>query len=165
MNRNSNRENSDIKSLVEGLVSEHETRDPYTLCKELGVYVLHQPLVDIRGFFQFEDGVSIIHIREGLSEHADRFVCAHELGHCFLHTGLNRIFMDNRTFMETSRFENRADEFACLLLYGPNPLLREPELYDWQLADCLNVPAGRVRERLAELGVDPEIRNHSFLKP
>lgn len=143
----------DTKLLVSRLVAEHGTRNPYTICKNLEIVILRSPLLETRGFYQCEDEVGIIHIAEGLTAWADEFVCAHELGHAILHKGLNRIFMDSRTFMVPGKYENSADKFACNLLFSEPPLLRESALYDWQLAECLNVSTCNLNARLIELGV------------
>ena len=142
----------DIIALVQRLVQTHKTTSPYVLCKNMGIYVLRGPLYEMRGFFQVENDVQIIHIANDLSPWADAFVCAHELGHCFMHAGLNRVFLDSRTFMVPSRYEDAADKFACQLLYAQTPLMHYDTLYDWQLADCLNVPVRHVEARLLELG-------------
>ncbi len=47
---------------------------------------------------------------------SEMFVCAHELGHMFLHKKANAIFMDSRTQLTTSKYENEADQFAADLL-------------------------------------------------
>lgn len=141
----------EIKRLVEQLCFTYDTRDPFELCRSFGIFTLRSPLIDIRGFYQREAGVSIIHIAEGLSEWEDRFVCAHELGHCFLHPGLNRVFLDIGTLTETSRLETDADEFACRLLFGVPPELSGFELSYRQISECLNIPEDRVRERIERL--------------
>lgn len=140
-----------INCMVTGLTTAHKTHDPYRMCRELGIYVLYHPLLEMRGFAQIEDGVRIVHIAAGLPEWVDAFVCAHELGHLLLHGGMNRLFMDSRTFMRASKYEEEADRFACRLLYT-NAASTETTVLDWQIAECLNVPVAAVRRRLAQFG-------------
>ena len=138
---------------AERIVRKHGTRDPYTLCKYEGVTVISHDLSDIRGYYIEPYGVPIISLSNGLSELARCFVCAHELGHHIYDQGLNRTFMDLYTYMLPSVFENRADLFAYHLLFGESPLQCELDVFDWQLADCLNVDLSRLDSRLIELGV------------
>ena len=107
----------DIKSLAEKLVRKFGTRDPFKIAEALGYIVLYTPLVGVRGFYQHLKRCNIIYLDPELDEATARFVCAHELGHSILHRGLNRIFMDTRTFMVSSRYETEADHFAADLLY------------------------------------------------
>ncbi|MCQ5203515.1 ImmA/IrrE family metallo-endopeptidase [Mordavella massiliensis] len=51
-----------------------------------------------------------------LSDQEKLFVCAHELGHMLLHKKANAIFMDSRTQLNTTKYENEADRFAMSLL-------------------------------------------------
>ena len=143
----------DIERLVGCLLAEHRTRDPLEICSNLDIAVFRRQLLGFRGLMQTVDGVTVIQIAEELTERAAAFVCAHELGHFLLHSGLNRVFLDSHTLFAPSKFENRADKFAFTLLYGAPPLLREDTLYDWQIADCLNIDAKDVGGRLIELEI------------
>lgn len=107
----------DIKRLAERLVDKHGTRDPFRIAKELGYTIIYTPLVGVRGFYQYLKPCHIIYLDSELDEATARFVCAHELGHSFLHRGLNRIFMDTRTFIITGRYETEANQFEELQPY------------------------------------------------
>lgn len=138
---------------VNKLLAEHETRDPFVITKNLGIHILRTPLVNVRGFYIQENDVDFIHVSESLDERPAKFVCAHELGHYFLHNGLNRVFMDRYTYMIPNRFEDEADHFAAQLLYSEPPMFDEETMTDYQLADCLNVPVCNVNTRMVELGI------------
>lgn len=112
----------DIKSCAEKLVRRCGTRNPFQIADELGYVVIYTPLVGVRGFYQYLKRCRIIYIDSDLNDMSARFVCAHELGHSKLHQGNNRIFMDSRTFMVTSRFETEANRFAVDLLYSDDEL-------------------------------------------
>lgn len=133
----------DIKSLVEKLVRKYGTRDPFKIAAELGYIVLYTPLVGVRGFYQYLKRCHIIYLAPELDEATARFVCAHELGHSILHRGLNRIFMDTRTFLVSSRYETEADRFAVDLLFD-----------DYDLQDLLTFP---VSAAAASMGVSEEL--------
>ena len=112
----------DIKRLAERLVDKHGTRDPFRIADALDYTIIYTPLVGVRGFYQYLKRCHIIYLDSELDEATARFVCAHELGHSFLHRGLNRIFMDTRTFIITGRYETEANQFAVDLIYSDEEL-------------------------------------------
>ena len=112
----------DIKRLAERLVDKHGTRDPFRIAEELGYTIIHTPLVGVRGFYQYLKRCHIIYLDSELDEATARFVCGHELGHSILHRGLNRIFMDTRTFIVTGRYETEANQFSVDLIYSDEEL-------------------------------------------
>lgn len=133
----------DIKSLAEKLVRKFGTRDPFSIAKKLGYTIIYTPLVGVRGFYQYLKRCHIIYLDPELDEATARFVCAHELGHSLLHRGLNRIFMDTRTLMVSSRYEIEADRFAANLLYD-----------DYDLQNLLDFP---VSTAATSMGVSEEL--------
>lgn len=141
-----------IVQLVGSTIAEHETRDPFSICQNLEIIVQRHPLVDLRGYCRYSNGRPVITLHNELTKQAERFVCAHELGHYMLHKRINRVFMDSYTYMEPGRYENEADKFAVQLLFGGPPLYQEP-ISQWDMADMLNVPACNVDTRLIELGI------------
>ena len=106
----------DIKRKVNQLVRLFGTRDPFEMIKGMNVILVFYPLEGVRGFYQYFKRNNIIYIDESLSRHDQRFVCAHERGHMFLHKRSNALFMDTRTQFNTSRYELEADRFAVNLL-------------------------------------------------
>ena len=136
----------DIKSLAEKLVRKYGTRAPFKIAEALGYIVLYAPLVGVRGFYQYLKRCHIIYLDPELDEDTARFVCAHELGHSLLHRGINRIFMDTRTFLVSSRYETEADQFAADLLYD-----------DYDLQDLLTFP---LPTAAASMGVSEELATY-----
>lgn len=106
----------DIKRLVNSLVRKHKTRDPFEIVENLNAIVVFHPLQGVRGFYQYFQRNNIIYIDKTLSEHEQRLVCAHELGHMLLHKKSNAIFMDSRTQLNTTKYEIEADRFAMNLI-------------------------------------------------
>lgn len=104
--------------IVETLVQKFGTRDPFKIADALGYTLIYTPLIGIRGFYQHIQRCKLIYLDDAMSEDEARFVCAHELGHALLHNGYNRIFMDTKTHMVTSRYERDANRFAVELLFG-----------------------------------------------
>lgn len=119
----------ETKCLANSLVQKYGTRDPFKIADVLGYTIIYTPLVGVRGFYQYIKRCHIIYMDNSLEDNVAGFVCAHELGHSFLHQGYNRIFMDTRTFMVTSRYETEADHFAADLIYD-----------DYDLQDYLGFP-------------------------
>ena len=111
-----------IKRLAEKLVERFGTRDPFKIAEELGYTIIYTPLVGVRGFYQYLKRCHIIYLDSELDEATARFVCGHELGHSILHRGLNRIFMDTRTFIVTGRYETEANQFSVDLIYSDEEL-------------------------------------------
>lgn len=112
----------DIKRLAERLVDKHGTRNPFRIAEELGYTIIYTPLVGVRGFYQYLKRCHIIYLDSELDEATARFVCGHELGHSLMHQGLNRIFMDTRTFIVTGRYETEANQFSVDLIYSDEEL-------------------------------------------
>ena len=118
----------DIKRKVNQLVRLFDTRDPFEMIKGMNVILVFYPLDGVRGFYQYFKRNNIIYIDESLSRHDQQFVCAHELGHMFLHKRSNALFMDTRTQFNTSKYELEADKFAVNLLI-PDFILDEHHDY------------------------------------
>ena len=113
----------DSKALAARLSKKYETRDPFRLADELGFIVVFAPLVEMRGFQQRVKRQNIIYINDDLDEQQQCLVCAHEMGHHFMHRGMNRIFMNLNTQFVTQRFENEANLFSLELIYTDEELL------------------------------------------
>lgn len=124
----------DIKRKVNQLVRLFGTRDPFEMIKGVNVILVFYPLDGVRGFYQYFKRNNIIYIDESLSRHDQQFVCAHELGHMFLHKRSNALFMDTRTQFNTSRYELEADKFAVNLLISDSVLREYPDYSTDQLS-------------------------------
>lgn len=124
----------DIKRKVNQLVRLFGTRDPFEMIKGMDVILVFYPLDGVRGFYQYFKWNNIIYIDESLSRHDQQFVCAHELGHMFLHKRSNALFMDTRTQFNTSRYELEADKFAVNLLISDSVLREYPDYSTDQLS-------------------------------
>ena len=99
-------------NIANSTVKKYNTRDPFQIAKEKNVILVYAPLVDIRGFYQYFQRQHIICIDQNLPEHQKKFVCAHELGHMLMHKSSNTVYMDTKTFLNTNKFENEANELT-----------------------------------------------------
>ncbi len=112
----------DSKALAVRLSKKYETRDPFRLADEIGFIVIFAPLIDMRGFQQHIKRQNIIYVNDTLDEQQQALVCGHEMGHHFLHRGMNRIFMNRNTQFVTQKFENEANLFSLELIYSDEDL-------------------------------------------
>lgn len=138
----------DIKRKVNQLVRLFGTRDPFEMIKGMNVILVFYPLDGVRGFYQYFKRNNIIYIDESLSRHDQQFVCAHELGHMFLHKRCNALFMDTRTQFNTSRYEVEADKFAMNLLVSDSFLEEYASFSVEQLSRLLGYDQKLVELRL-----------------
>lgn len=112
----------DSKALAARLSKKYETRDPFRLADEMGFIVVFAPLIDMRGFQQRVKRQNIIYINDALDERQQALVCGHEMGHHFMHRGMNRIFMNLNTQFVTQKFENEANLFSLELIFADEDL-------------------------------------------
>ena len=138
----------DIKRKVNQLVRLFGTRDPFEMVKGMNVILVFYPLDGVRGFYQYFKRNNIIYIDESLSRYDQQFVCAHELGHMFLHKRSNALFMDTRTQFNTSRYELEADKFAMNLLVSDSFLEEYASFSVEQLSRLLGYDQKLVELRL-----------------
>ncbi|MBZ6007286.1 ImmA/IrrE family metallo-endopeptidase [Paraclostridium bifermentans] len=112
-----------IKNIVNDLVTEFKTRNPFELCDCLNIPILYEPLGNIKGFFQNILNTPIIHLNSNLNEHEVNCVLSHELGHAVLHKDLNVCFLKHYTFSVTDKYENEANKFTTELLIEDSSLI------------------------------------------
>lgn len=112
----------DSKALAARLSKKYDTRDPFRLADEMGFIVVFVPLIGMRGFQQRVKRQNIIYINDELDERQQALVCGHEMGHHFMHRGMNRIFMNLNTQFVTQKFENEANLFSLELIYTDEDL-------------------------------------------
>lgn len=112
----------DSKALAARLSKKYDTRDPFRLADEMGFIVVFAPLVGMQGFQQRIKRQNIIYINDELDERQQALVCGHEMGHHFMHRGMNRIFMNLNTQFVTQKFENEANLFSLELIFTDEDL-------------------------------------------
>lgn len=135
-------------NIANSTVKKYKTRDPFQIAKEKNVILVYAPLIDIRGFYQYFQRQHIICIDENLPDQHKRFVCAHELGHMMMHKSSNTVYMDTKTFLNTNKFENEANEFAVNLLIPDCEIYDNKELTTEQLSRLLGYEEAMIKLRL-----------------
>lgn len=106
-----------IKKQALSLIEKFCTNDPFKLCDFLNIAVGYAELGNMRGYYYQNENGSIIMIDSRLSEHIQKFVCAHEIGHYILHDGMNRVFLSNSTLLNAAKYEREANEFSMCILF------------------------------------------------
>lgn len=140
----------DIKKLADSLARKYKSRDPFEIISNLNVILVFYSLRGVKGFYQYFQRNNIIYIDEALSEQEKRFVCAHELGHMFLHKKANAIFLDSRTQLNTTKYENEADRFAINLLIPDSGIKAHLDYTTEQLSQILGYKHKLVELRLKD---------------
>lgn len=106
-----------MNNVILKLVRKYKTNDPFELADRLNISVrFHDLGKGTRGLYIKKLKRRYIIIHKDLDFHWSRFVCAHELGHDRLHPGLNRFWLDEKTFFNADKFERQANKFAIRLL-------------------------------------------------
>lgn len=106
-----------MDDIIHKLVRKYKTNDPFVIAKGLNILVRHAEFDPCtRGFYYRRLRRRFIVIRNDLSEEWQRVVCAHELGHDRLHSGLSQFWVDEHTFFNMGKYERQANTFAIKLL-------------------------------------------------
>lgn len=113
----------DIKKAANTLAKKYRTRNPFEMVQGMNVILIQEPLVGIKGFYQYYKRNNLIYIDPNLPEIGQVETLAHEIGHMVLHKGINRIFMESYTGLNTSKYEIEADTFAAELLISDDVIL------------------------------------------
>ena len=142
---------TDTRRITQGVADKMQTRDPFSIAESLGFIVLYAPLVGVRGFYQRIKRNHFIYIDPRLDERQRKLVCAHELGHWFLHRKINRIFMDTYTHFRSARYENEANRFAVFLLFSDEELEEIAQYPVEQIACRMGVPPDLAEYRMRGL--------------
>ncbi|MBQ1538220.1 MAG: ImmA/IrrE family metallo-endopeptidase [Ruminococcus sp.] len=107
-----------IYDMVNELIAEHGARDPFLLCRELGVSCFTDELGGLSGLFTYIGDVPVIIVSSSLCDEDRRLACAHELGHYFLHSAIAKesTLREFEIFNMKDKVEYDANIFAAHLL-------------------------------------------------
>lgn len=116
-----------MNEVVEPLVKKHKTSCPFEIAKKRGIKVVYEDLGDSTwGMYYSKFRQRYIVVHNKLCDDWQRLICAHELGHDVLHSGINRFFIDDHTFFIAAKHERQANIFAVHLL-SANSKIQESE--------------------------------------
>ncbi|MEK3950922.1 ImmA/IrrE family metallo-endopeptidase [Paenibacillus sp. FSL H7-0703] len=125
-----------MDDIIRKLVRRFKTNDPFVIATGLNILIRHVEFDEgTRGLYYRKLRRRFICIHNGLSDEWQRIVCAHELGHDRLHSGLSQFWLDEHTFFAVGKYERQANLFAVKLL--TNSVEREPwETHEAYLLRC-----------------------------
>ena len=108
-----------IIKTADSVFSKCGTRDPFNAAEACGATVAFKDLGSLKGayFGKFTPPAIVIGIN--LDEHMQRIVCAHELGHHMLHSGVSCSCREVMQLCDTGKLEREANLFAAALLVDP----------------------------------------------
>lgn len=157
-----------IISVVEKLVRKYDTRDPYELCRLLGIKVhYHDMQKKLKGFFYYQSRQKNIVIDSNVNEVLERILIAHELGHAILHTkiAMMRGFHEMEMFDSSSAEEDEANFFAAELLLEDQTVLECLSEYSFfETARKLYVPAALLDYKFSLLHEKGELVNQMYIR-
>lgn len=110
---------NNIVNLVNQLVKLYKTNSPFKLCKELGISIIFIDLPKkTKGVFvKTKSNKKIILINRKILNEEKKIeeVCAHELAHAVLHSGINAFSIEKNKKL-VKKLDKEANFFAKILL-------------------------------------------------
>lgn len=153
---------------VEKLIKKYDTRDPYELCKLLGIKIHYYDLQKkLKGFFYYQSRQKNIVIDSNVNEVLERILIAHELGHAILHTkiAMMRGFQEMEVFDGSSLEEDKANFFAAELLLEDQAVLEcLSEHSFFETAKRLYVPAALLDYKFSLLHEKGQLVNQMYIR-
>lgn len=143
-----------IQKIVNRLIKKYDTRDPFEICKQLGIWIYIIPLGNTKGYYTYAQRKKVIFINESLSRIEKIIICAHELGHALLHPKGNIYFKKRNTHYVLEKFENSANVFAAELMISENIVEKYPDYYTLQqIAAAESLPIELLELKFKSLGI------------
>ncbi|MGN1114511.1 MAG: ImmA/IrrE family metallo-endopeptidase [Oscillospiraceae bacterium] len=115
-----------IYNLTEELIRKHSTRAPFELCDLYDIHVKYTDyLKRLDGMFTIMNEVPVIIINSKCDDPLQRMICAHELGHFFLHSDIakEKCLQDFHIFQMRDKSEYQANVFAAHLIIDDDELI------------------------------------------
>lgn len=161
-----------IIELVELIQKKTDSRDPFEICRQLGINIKFHNLGSIKAYCFCQSRIKSIVINENADEHTAKLLCAHELGHALLHEQiLKNVHVHKSTlFDETTPTEHEANLFAAELLISDDMLFEKSGSSYMEISKELCVPEALVDFKcriMKHKGYDidaPSIFGSDFLK-
>ena len=144
-----------IQTVAHELIKKYDTRDPFELCKAIGVEVFYADLGSLKGMYKYLKKNRFAVINEKLDSYSKTLVCAHELGHDILHQDLaKRVCLQEFMLYDMkSRPEYEANLFASEILLPDDKILTlAHDGYDIeQIAKALSIDINLVAIKISSL--------------
>jgi len=130
----------DIKRIVERIMKEHKTNNPFTIADNLGIIILYHNMKNVLGFFNKYKRIKVIHLNNNVPEKLQTFVCAHELGHAILHPNVNTPFLKSNTLYSADKIERQANTFGVELILTDKILQEYRDCSLYNIGKSLGIP-------------------------
>lgn len=157
-----------IIGAVEKLIKKYDTRDPYELCKRLGIKIhFYDMEKKLKGFFFYQSRQKNIVIDSNVNEVLERILVAHELGHAVLHAQIAMMkgFQEMEVLDGSSLEEDEANFFAAELLLEDDEVLELLSEYSFfETAKQLYVPAALLDYKFSLLHEKGELVNPMYIR-
>ncbi len=157
-----------IIETVEKLIKKYDTRDPYKLCKCLGIKIhFYDMEKKIKGFFFYQSRQKNIVIDSNVNDILERILVAHELGHAVLHAQIAMMkgFQEMEVLDGSSLEEDEANFFAAELLLEDSEVLELLSEYSFfETAKQLYVPAALLDYKFSLLHEKGELVNPMYIR-
>ena len=126
-----------------------QTDNPFDIASSLGIEIFYAPIGKISGYYKFLKKHKCIYLNSDITDDKlMRLIMAHELGHAVMHPKENCYFMENKTFLLTSRNEVEANIFASCLLIPDEVILEHCNYTTEQLSRMLGYEKYLIELRL-----------------
>ena len=135
-----------IHQLVHATIEKYGTRDPFEICRCMGIRIHHKDLgLTLKAFYFYQSRIKNIVINSSADQVLHPVLCAHELGHALLHEkpAMLRGFQELNLFGSLSPAEYEANLFAADLIIPDETLLEllhDPDKSIFTIANELYVP-------------------------
>src|SRR5699024_1887933 len=157
-----------IIETVEKLIKKYDTRDPYELCKCLGIKIhFYDMEKKLKGFFFYQSRQKNIVIDSNVNDILERILVAHELGHAVLHAQIAMMkgFQEMEVLDGSSLEEDEANFFAAELLLEDSEVLELLSEYSFfETAKQLYVPAALLDYKFSLLHEKGELVNPMYIQ-
>ena len=157
-----------IAETVEKLVKKYDTRDPYELCRLLGIKIHFLDMnKKLKGFFFYQSRQKNIVVDNNVNAVLERILVAHELGHAVLHTKIAMMkgFQEMEMFDSSSKEEDEANFFFFFLLLEDERVLScLSEHSFFEAARMLYVPAALLDYKFSLLHEKGELVNPMYIR-
>lgn len=105
-----------IDVVIEKLVKECGTRDPFVIAKKKGIFVIEEDLGEVYGYFNSSKRRKFIHINEKLDINERYVTAGHELGHSICHPFEKTPALTKMNLVSELKIEKEANYFATKLI-------------------------------------------------
>ncbi len=135
-----------INQLVHATMEKYGTRDPFEICRCMGIRIHYKDLGPaLKAFYFYQSRIKNIVINSSADQVLHPVLCAHELGHALLHENVATLrgFQELNLFGTLSPAEYEANLFAADLIISDEELLglmQDPDKSLFTMASELYVP-------------------------